>query len=70
MNGVEFHANLDGLRQLRAARICVLYFPSHLTHLLQCLDKVPFLKVKVKGRERTRSIPPDLSKGASFNIVN
>jgi len=26
--------------------------------------------VKVKGRERTLSILPDLSKGASFNIVN
>lgn len=70
MDGCKVHANVDGLRRLRAAKICVLFFPSHLTHILQCLDKVPFLKVKAKGRERTRSILPDLPKGASFNLVN
>lgn len=46
MDTCSVHASTVGLRALKATKVVVLTFPSHLSHILQPLDMDPFLRTK------------------------
>lgn len=70
MDGCKVHASSAGLTVLKQSKVVVLMFPSHLSHILQALDKDPFLKVKARGRTAMRTIIPTLPPKAKFNLVH
>jgi len=45
-------------------------YPSHLSHILQALDKDPFLKTKAYARSELRATLPTLLRNSSFNLAN
>eukprot|EP00170_Pyropia_yezoensis_P001309 contig_5805_g1313 len=70
MDGCKVHASSAGLTVLKQSKVVVLMFPSHLSHILQALDKDPFLKVKARGCTAMRTIIPTLPPKAKFNLVH
>jgi len=67
---VRAHASLVGLRVLKASKVVVLMFPSHLSHILQALDSEPFLKTKSNARSGMRTLLPTIPRGTKFNLVH
>ena len=67
MDGCKVHASVVGLKVLHAAKVVVLMFPSHLSHILQALDKDPFLKTKAYARSKLRATLPTLLRNSNFN---
>ena len=70
MDGCKVHASPVGLRVLKASKVVVLMFPSHLSHILQALDKDPFLKTKSDARSGMRALLPTIPRHAKFNLVH
>jgi len=48
----------------------VLMIPSHLSHILQALDKDPFPKPKSERRSRMRRVLPTIPRRTKFNLVH
>jgi len=44
-------------------------FPSHLSHILQALDKDPFLKTKAYALSKLRATLPTLLRNSNFNLA-
>ena len=70
MDGCTMHASPVGLRVLKASKVVVLMFPSHLSHVLQALDKDPFLKTKCDGRKTMRALLPTIPRCSKFHLVH
>jgi len=70
MDGCKVHASVIGLRMLKASKVVVLMFPTHLSHILQALDSDPFLKTKVYARAHIRGLLPTLPRNSRFNLVH
>jgi len=70
MDGCKLHASVVGLKVLHAVKVVVLMFPSHLSHILQALDKDPFLKTKAYARISLRAMLPTLPHNSKFNLAN
>lgn len=68
MDGCKVHASVVGLTLLKSAKVVVLMFPSHLSHILQALDSDPFMKVKVHARAELRSMLPTIPRNTRFNL--
>lgn len=68
MDGCKVHLSAKGLGILKEAKVVVLMFPSHLSHLLQPCDDDPFLKVKAHAFRSARSMLPTLPVGSSFTV--
>ena len=63
MNWCRVHASPVGLRVLKAPKVVVLMFPSHLSHILQALHNKPFLKTKSNARSGMRALLPTVLRG-------
>lgn len=70
MDGCQVHASSAGLTVLKQSKVVVRMFPSHLSHILQALDKDPLLKVKARGRTAMLTIIPTLLPLAKFKLVH
>jgi len=70
MDGCKVHASPVGLRVLKASKVVVLMFPSHLSHVLQALDKDSFLKTKGDGRKTMRALLPTIPRYSKFHLVH
>lgn len=68
MDGCKVHASVVGLTLLKSAKVVVLMFPSHLSHILQALDSNPFLKTKAHARVELRSMLPTIPRNTRFNL--
>lgn len=55
---------------LKEAKVVVLMLPSHLSHILQALDKDPFLTVKAQARTAPRSLLPTIPRHSKVNLVH
>jgi len=64
------HASVVGLKVLHAVKVVVLMFPSHLSCILQALDKDPFLKTKMYARMSLRAKLLTLPRNSKFNLAN
>jgi len=68
MDGCKVHLSANGLAILKAAKVVVLMFPSHLSYLLQsCVDD-PLLQVKAHAFRSARAMLPTLPAGSSFTV--
>jgi len=70
MDGCKVYASVVGLEVLHVAKVVVLMFPSHLSHILQALEKDPFLKTKACARSELRATLPTLPGNSKFNLTN
>jgi len=70
MDGCKVHASVIGIRMLKASKVVVLMFPSHLSHILQALDSDPFLKANAYARAHIRGLLPTLPRNFRFNCVS
>eukprot|EP00170_Pyropia_yezoensis_P003995 contig_16521_g4006 len=70
MDGCKVHASAVGLRLLNDAKVVVLMFLSHLSHMLQALDGQSFLKNKARSVTGTGAMLPILPRGAKFNLIH
>jgi len=68
MDGWKLHLSVKGLGLLKAAKVMVLIFPSHLSHLLQPCDDVRFLKVKAHAYRSARALLPTVPSGTHFTL--
>jgi len=70
MDGCRVHASPVGVHVLKASKVVILMFPSHLSHILQALDHEPFLKTKSNARSGMRALLPTIPRGTKFNLVH
>ena len=70
MDGCQVHASVIGLKMLKASKVVVLMFPSHLSHILQALDSDPFLKAKAYARAHSRGVLPTHPRNSRVNLVH
>lgn len=68
MHGCKVRLSAKRLGLLRAAKVVVLMFPSHLFHLLQPCDDDPFLKVKAHAYRSAHALLPTIPVGTHFNL--
>jgi len=66
----KVHASVVGFKVLQAVKVVVLMFSSHLSHILQALDKDPFLKTKAYARISQRAMLPTLPRNSKLNLTN
>ena len=68
MDGCKVHLSAKGLGLLKAAKVVVLMFPSHLSHLLQPCDDEPFSNVKAHAYRSARAVLPTVPAGTHFTL--
>ena len=70
LDGCEINASVVCLKILHAAKVVVLMFPSHLSHILHALDKDPFLKTNAYARSEPRATLRTPPRNSKFNLAN
>lgn len=68
MDGCKVYASVVGLTLLKSAKLVVLMFPSHHSHILQALDSDSFLKTKAHAQVELRSMLPTIPRNTRFNL--
>jgi len=68
MGGCKVHLSAKVLGLLKASKIMVLMFPSHLSHLLRPCDDDPFLKAKAHAYRSARALLPNVPAGTRFTL--
>jgi len=68
MGGCKVHLSAKVLGLLKASKIMVLMFPSHLSHLLRPCDDDPFLKAKAHAYRSARALLPTVPAGTRFTL--
>jgi len=70
MDGCKVRVSVVDLKVLHAVKVVVLIFPSHHSHVLQALDKDPYMKTKAYARSSLRAMLPTLPRNSKFNLSN